>query len=78
MSSPFEMVIAIVLIGTVGSLIKFQMQQKAKTGGNRESIGANEKRISQLEERVQVLERIVTDGRNDLRRELDALNVENR
>jgi len=73
--NPFEMVVIIVFLGVVGgvinNLIKAITHRKEKS---HDSLGeADELRdlILTLEDRIQVLERIVTDtsGRDDLRRQ---------
>ncbi|NNM76083.1 hypothetical protein HJG53_04065 [Sphingomonas sp. ID1715] len=79
--NPFEMVIGIVLIVTVGRIIQ------AKLGANRRfgppgsvAAGSGESRrlreeILTLKERVAVLERLITDerGSRELEREIEAL-----
>ena len=80
--NPFEMVIGIVLIVTIGSILR------AKYGVRRDSHGAEyiaagndaetralQAEIRQLKERVAVLERVITDnhGSHDLSRQIDEL-----
>jgi len=73
--NPFEMVVAIVFLAVVGSVINglikaFTTRKEPSAGSTRE---ADELRdhILTLEDRIRVLERIVTDtsGREDLRRQ---------
>ncbi len=59
--NPFEMVVLIVAIVTLGSIIR------GKTGGKRS------KATDTLEERIAVLERIVTDPAERTAREIDSL-----
>jgi ribosomal protein L16 Arg81 hydroxylase len=85
---PFEMVVAIILIVTIGKII--QTKQKAKHGivEDQDFMGTKTHRllnsaetqqmqdeIRALKERVQVLERIATDGSstNDLNRQIEEL-----
>lgn len=85
---PFEMVVAIILIMTVGKII--QTKQKAKLGiiededmlGNKTQrmIGTNDTSAMQdeiraLKDRIQVLERIATDNNSatDLNRQIEEL-----
>lgn len=76
--NPFEMVVLIVAIVTVGSIIR------ARHGGNRNRLqndGAHldpdadrmRDEIKQLKERIAVLERLATDGSNSLDREIEKL-----
>jgi hypothetical protein len=85
---PFQMVVAIILIVTVGKII--QNKQRAKHGiiededmlGNKTQrlIGNNDTKamqdeIKMLKDRIQVLERIATDNNNanDLNRQIEEL-----
>jgi hypothetical protein len=85
---PFEMVVAIILIVTIGKII--QTKQKAKHGivedqdfwgtkthrllDNAETQQMQDE-IKSLKERIQVLERIATDNEsaNDLNRQIEEL-----
>ncbi len=77
MINPFEMVILIVLIVTVGKIV-----MSRRSGRHREEQIAPEERleslrlkdeVKQLKERIHVLERIATDKENTLSREIDNL-----
>ena len=77
MINPFEMVILIVLIVTVGSIIRGRRSHR-----HREDRAAPEEQVEtlrlqdevkQLKERIHVLERIATDKDNALSREIDSL-----
>lgn len=88
--NPFEMVIGIVLIATIGSLIGRYIHARYG-GGSARSHGADHsdwdwgmgyskdelkpylEKIDALEERIRVLERIVTDRGERLSREIDEL-----
>ncbi len=85
--NPFEMVVAIVIIVTIGKVIS--TRYKAKHGiiednaGNQKLVpaqvtqdnDAQSQEIKNLKERVQILERIVTDNSKaiDLDREIESL-----
>jgi len=75
--NPFEMVILIVLIVTIGSVIRGRRSHR-----HRENQSAPEERVEtlrlqdevkQLKERIHVLERIATDKDDALSREIDSL-----
>ncbi|TSB04420.1 hypothetical protein [Sphingorhabdus contaminans] len=85
---PFEMVVAIIAIVTIGKII--QTKQKAKLGiiededmmGNKtqrmignSDTSAMQEEIRALKERIQVLERIATDNNSatDLNRQIEEL-----
>ncbi len=85
---PFEMVVAIVLIATIGKVVS--ARHKAKHGiieekdmmGNVQQRLVNDpenarmrEEINQLKDRIQVLERIATDNSstNDLNRQIEEL-----
>ena len=86
---PFEMVVLIVLIVTIGSVIKYRHQAKhwmsdveQKTddwmSDLEEDMGLStdpklRKRVDDLEERVRTLERIATDRSHRLKEEIDGL-----
>ena len=74
--NPFEMVVAIVFIGVIGSVITALIRAIGERRERNHDSGAGEAEelrdhIVTLEERIRVLERIITDssGREDLRRQ---------
>ncbi len=82
--NPFEMVVAIVIIVTIGSI--FRTKHLAKHGMVEDKKGdksllipqensKQQQEIRDLKERVQILERIVTDNNKaiDLDREIESL-----
>jgi hypothetical protein len=82
--NPFEMVVAIIVVVTIGSVIKARYGiRKDKDGhevhvGRGESSGDNARlrdEIRALKQRIQVLERVVTDNEGSLRldREIERL-----
>ena len=69
--NPFEMVIGIVLIVTIGSIVRAKYGVRRDRRGNEYFVGnpnqdaetkALQAEIRQLKERIQVLERIATDN----------------
>jgi len=86
---PFEMVVLIVLITTIGSVVKHRSQAKRwmsdveqKTQDWMEDFEEDldpyadpklRKRVDDLEERVRILERIATDRSERLKRDIDSL-----
>jgi len=87
--NPFEMVIGIILIITIGSVIKARYQAKHGILEDEDMMGNNKKQrlahdgekaqmaseITELKERIHVLERIATDnhGADDLERQIEQL-----
>jgi hypothetical protein len=86
--NPFEMVIGIVLIATIGSVLKARYQAKHGIIEDEDMMGNKTQRlmhdtdkgkmsdeIAALKERIQVLERIATDNNsaNDINRQIEEL-----
>ncbi len=70
------LIVAVVMIAeTVRSVSKAKAvaQAEARKGASDEDTAAMTHRIDELEERVRVLERIVTEDKHDLRREISNL-----
>lgn len=70
------LIIAIVMVAeTIQKVAKAKATAKAEAlqGASGEEVGAMTQRIDELEERVRVLERIVTEDKHDLRREINKL-----
>jgi cell division protein FtsB len=72
--NPFEFVIAIMAIVFGYKLISLRMQQKSSRHNDAADRAACQQQLEQLEERVKVLERIVTDDRYDLKRQFEELD----
>lgn len=83
---PFKMVVFIVLIVSIAGVLKsyFDRGDKGTSfmselgldeswGGDPTEVGKHIKKIDELEQRIQVLERIVTTKNYDLKREIDDL-----
>jgi hypothetical protein len=60
----FEMVVVIVVITSIASVFTSWMKQRRKA-----SAPADDARLEKLEERIRVLERIVTDSGYEVRRQ---------
>lgn len=84
---PFEMVIGIVLVVTIGGIVRAKMGIRRDKWGNETSVdtGASaaearrlQDEVRTLKERIVVLERVITDNHsvNDLDREIAKLRDE--
>ncbi len=74
MNNPFYMVVWIVAIVMIASVIEKYLKLKAKSNDNNASLNEETAaRIEELEERVQVLERIVTENKFDLKKQINDL-----
>ena len=80
----FEMVVIIVVIGVIGEMFRNYLKYKQGrsdfdgdwlTGKINDSEGRQKKKIVQLEERIKVLERIVTDKNYDLKKQFEDLDA---
>ena len=76
---PFEMVIGIVLIVTVGNIIRTRAKYR-ESGVAPAEVTQMRKEIDRLRDRVQVLERVITDNEGSLRldREIERLRDRDR
>lgn len=70
---PFEFVFALVLLLTIAGLIKHKDKQRFQARKSSPELDAKLRRIDDLEHRVQVLEKIVTDRSYDLHRQFEDL-----
>jgi hypothetical protein len=73
MNSTFVFVIIIVAIAMFANIIQTWLKQKNRTPEKNQELEETLSKIDQLEERIQVLERIITENRFDLRNEIDSL-----
>ncbi len=64
----------ITLIVMGAQVIKHYIDSKSSTNETNKRLDEELKRISELEERVKTLEKIVTDPSENLRKEIDKLN----
>lgn len=70
------LIVAVVMIAeTVRSVAKAKAvaQAEAQKGASDDDVATMTQRIDELEERIRVLERIVTEDKHDLRREINKL-----
>jgi hypothetical protein len=77
MNPAFEFVIAILIVVFTYKLVTLRMHQKNQQnlrGTDDADRVAWQQRLDELEERVKVLERIVTDDKYDLKRQIEALD----
>ena len=68
----FEMVVAIVVVSCIAGVTNNFIKMR-KSGQNSHLDPETLDRIHLLEERVQVLERVITDDREHLKRQIDGL-----
>ena len=71
--SMWSAIVLIVLISVGGGVANNFAKARARSERRSESDALIGSELAALRERVEVLEKIVTDPRNELRRELDAL-----
>ena len=70
----FTMVVVIVIVGCVTGVASDYLKNKAKYGSNSDGdVDDALDRIEDLEERIRVLEKVVTDDRYELNRQIDSL-----
>lgn len=83
--NPFEFVLAIIIIGTIGSVLKARMggggrrrdrfasrDERDEYSETAEAVRLREE-VRMLKERIQTLERITVDKENSLARQIDEL-----
>lgn len=74
MNNVFTFVLALVAIVMVARIVQSYLERKQEKKGDSEGeIEETLARIDTLEERVRVLERIITENRYDLKRQIDSL-----
>lgn len=69
----FYFVLTIIAICCATSIVSQYLKMRAKRDENGSALDDAETQISALEERVRVLERIITERKFDLRNEIDKL-----
>jgi len=69
----FEMVVIIVAIGVVGKIAVHEIKSRSKIA-SKENNQQTDERINKLEERIKVLERIITSDRYDLNQQFKNLD----
>ena len=73
MNSTLVFVLLLVAIVICGELVKTWMKQRQEDPDEGRDLSETLSKIDQLEERIRVLERIITENRFDLKREIDSL-----
>lgn len=73
MNGTLVFVLCIIAIVTFGNIIQTMIKQKKQAPENNDELAETLAKIDVLEERIQVLERIITENRFDLKREIDSL-----
>ncbi len=71
--NPFNMVVWIVGIVAIASVLEKYLKNRGDKKKDDETSEASLDKIAALEERIQVLERIVTENKFDLRKQIDDL-----
>jgi hypothetical protein len=81
--NPFEMVVAIIIVITIGKVLQARFKARHDAGATRpdsaETVRAREE-IRALKERISVLERVITDSHSsvELDREIERLRDSNK
>ena len=73
MNGTFVFVLSIIAIVMAANVMREWIKQKTKAPENVAELEATLAKIDTLEERIQVLERIITENRFDLKNEIDSL-----
>ena len=73
MNSALIFVLALVSIVMCANIIETWLKQRKKSPEIDEDLGETLEKIDRMEERIKVLERIVTENRFDLKKEIDSL-----
>ena len=73
MNNVFTFVLLLVAIVSFAKIIQSYIERKREKDTSGEDIEETLARIDVLEERIRVLERIITERRYDLKREIDSL-----
>ncbi len=73
MNGVFQFVVIIVIVVSLSELAKTYLKQRARKTEPNEELNETLLKIDELEERIKVLERIVTEDRYDLKKEIDGL-----
>lgn len=73
MNNPFIFITAIVAIVMLARLVDTWLKQRKQKPSGDEDLAETLVRLEQLEERIRVLERIVTENRVDLKQQIDSL-----
>ncbi|MCP4272911.1 MAG: hypothetical protein GY781_13275 [Gammaproteobacteria bacterium] len=69
----FEMVLGIVIITTIAGVINNFMKFKSKSSESMDDLDGRVNKLEDLEERIKVLEKIITDQNYDLDQKIKSL-----
>ena len=69
----WDMIVVVVVVGVAGGVFTEYLKTKRRQPVDDQGSAETNERLAKLEERVITLERIVTDGKRDLKAEIDAL-----
>lgn len=73
MNGTFVFVLCIVAVVMLASIAKEWLKQKDRPVESVDELEETLSKMEQLEERIQVLERIITENKFDLKQEIDSL-----
>lgn len=73
MNGTLFFVLCVIIVVTVGNIIQTMVKQKKRPPEESEELVDTLAKIDVLEERIRVLERIITENRYDLKNEIDSL-----
>lgn len=73
MNSTLTFVLALVFIVMCANIIQTWLKQRKLTPEPNEELEETLAKVEQMEERIKVLERIITENRFDLKKEIDSL-----
>ena len=73
MNGVFTFVFLVVLVVMIAGVARSWIEQRNKGARSEQEIADTLAKIDQLEERIRVLERIVTENRFDLKQQIDSL-----
>lgn len=73
MNSTLVFVLMLVAIVMIGQVVQTWLKQRVSKPEADEELVRTLERLDLLEERIQVLERIITENRFDLKKEIDSL-----
>ena len=73
MNSTLVFVLMLVAIVMIGQIVQTWLKQRVSEPEADDELARTLERLDLLEERIQVLERIITENRFDLKKEIDSL-----
>lgn len=74
--NPFEMVVVIVALGILGGVVKHYFDSRGDIEASSKERQRMQHRIDEMESRLRILERIVTDENYDLKRQFHDLDTD--